>query len=75
MDSHSLLEAANRTYTLRCRMRGAPYSLVGDVCATARAVAMVIDHTGSINAIGDGGIKGVKLVPCQAYLVGPEDNV
>ena len=75
MNSYSLLEAANRTDTLRCRMRGAPYSLMGESCATARAAAMVIDHTGSINAIGDGGIKGVKSVPCQAYSVGPEDNV
>lgn len=32
MNPYTLLEAANRTYTLRCRMRGAPYRMVGDVC-------------------------------------------
>jgi len=31
MNPYSLLEAAYRTDTLRCRIRGAPYRLVGDV--------------------------------------------
>ena len=56
MNSYSLLEAANRTDTLRCRTRGAPYSLMGDVCATARAAARVLGFFDSTNVIGCGGI-------------------
>ena len=56
MNSYTLLEAANRTYTLRCRTRGAPYSLVGESCATARAAAMVLGFFDSTNIIGCGGI-------------------
>ena len=75
MNPYTLLEAANRTYTLRCRTRGAPYSLVGESCATARAAARLLGFFDSTNNIGCGGIKGVKSVLCQAYSVGSEDNV